>query len=383
MNVLQILRHDWKKLLVFLILPGMLPVIMCWFFSLVFVENIPFGVANLDDSALSRQIVQSFENHPGLDVVYYASSETELQAAIAEKKITGGIIIPGDYGQEIGSQEKSKILMIIDGTNLLVANNALGYASGILGTFNARCLVSVFEAQSVLPSAASQNVTSFSYVERILYDPQLSYMTYLVYIIVPLFIQFFYLNNFLLPLLIKEKAVLLSRQASWKCFASRMAPLAVRIAAMWIAICISSSMGLSLAGRIFGLPVRGNLLAYFVLLMTFLLAITIMGLVLASFLNESNFSYFVEFYLIINMMFVMTSGAIWPEYLLPPGFAAVVKGVWPYILIANPLKFLCLKGSGWELLLPCIARLLYFAAVWMFIAVFIYASKIYRIKRTA
>lgn len=381
MSLFRQVLQDWKKLLIFLIVPGCVPLLLCWLFSQVFVENIPFGIANLDNSMFSRQVVQSFENHPGLDVVYYANSESELEEAITDKKVAGGLIIPRDYGEELAAQETPRMLLIFDASNLLIANNAQGYSSAILAAYNARCQVSMFEGQDVIPQTAGQTVASFSFVERILYDPQLSYMTYLVYIIVPLVIQFFYLNNYLLPLIMKEKNLVLSGPISLSLESKRLGPLAVRVFSMWTSICISSSLGMSLAGRLFGLPVRGNLLEYFVLMMAFLLAITVMGLVLSSFLTENIFSYFVEFYLIINMLFIITSGAIWPEYMFPAGFAAVVKSIWPYILIANPLKFLCLKGIGWNLLWPCLFSLLRFTAVWLVIAAIIYALRIWRRRR--
>jgi len=110
--------------------------------------------------------------------------------------------------------------------------------------------------------------------------------------------------------------------------------------------------------------------------------LTIMGLVLISFLNARNYAYYMEFYSIINILFVLTSGAVWPEYLVPPGFMTVVKSIWPYIYIANPLKFLNVKGIGWDLLWPYIIDALGFCLVWLTIAVCLHVFIIHHMQKT-
>lgn len=378
MKLTECLHKDWIMLVVMFILPIGVPLLMCYFFSGIYVDNIPFGIANLDNSSLSRSIVRGFEDHPGLDVNYYAASEADLQDAIREKIIYGGIIIPDNFSLDISQKKAPKAVLLIDATNLIIANNALGYSSAILGTVNAQYQLSFLEGKNMLPQAAGQSMASFSIGERILYDPQLSYMCYLLYIVGPLIIQFFYLIFYLLPVFIEEKKLISADEISLKVIAGRGRSLLMRITVMWAMICVSSFIGLCLSGMIFSLPVRGNVLAYFGLMIILLLNLTVMSLVLISFLNERNFTYFVEFYSIINILFVLTSGAVWPEFMLPAGFSQVVKSVWPYIHAALPLKLLNLKGSGWNILWPYMRDGLCFAFFWLVIAISLHGFKIHR-----
>lgn len=378
MRLAECIRKDGKILLVLLALPILVQLGLCYFFRGIYIENIPFGIANLDNSSLSRTIVQSFENHPGLDVNYYAASEIELQEAIKAKKITGGIIIPDNFSRDLSQKKIPKVILLIDGTNLLLANNAQGYSSAILGTFNAQLQLNIFEGKNMLPQAAKEAMAAFSFKERTLYDPQLSYMCYIAYIATLLIIQFFYLIIYLLPALMEEKRFLAGNTISLKALIPRGKPLLARIGTMWLTICISSVTGLCLCGRIYGLPVRGNILAYFILMIIFLLALTVMGLVFISFLHKQNYTYFVEVYSIFYTLFILTSGAVWPEYMMPAGFFRVVKCIWPYVHVANAWKYLSLKGIGWDRLWPYIRNGLCFSFIWLNIAVFLHTFKIYR-----
>ena len=354
---------------------------LSYIFSNIYIENIKFGIVNLDDSSLSRSIVQGLENHPGLNVCYYADSVNELKDAIYSKEIVGGIVIPAHYGQDIKENETTKALIVVDNTNLMTGNNASGYARAVFGTYNAAYQFRLLEGQNMMPSEAAQTIGTFSLVERTLYDPQLSYLCYLAYIMVPLIVQTFYLNSYLLPIMMEEKEAFNGSVISRTAVLDSGKQLIPRLLTMWLIICISTLIGQLISSVLFGLPMRGNLLAYFVLMILFLLALTIMGLVLIPFLNKKNFHYYLEFFTTIYILFISTSGATWPEYLIPNGFMPVVRMLWPFAYVANPLKFLNLKGIGWPILMPYIENLTVFCLAWAVIAICLNGYLIYRRKQ--
>lgn len=378
MKLMECIRKDNKMLVNLFMLPIIVPLILCYVFGGIYPENIPFGVADLDNSSLSRSIVQGLENHPGLDVSYYTTSQTELQDSINDKKVNGGIIIPANYSLDLSQKKAPKAILLADGTNLMLANNALGYCSAVLKTFNAQFQLSFFEGNNMLPQTAKQKMASFSIGERVLYDPQMSYLCNLIYIVNPLVIQMYFLNLFILPAFIEEKKVLAQDKISLKRIVSRGKPLLMRIGIMGTVISIANFIGFCIAGLFYGIPVKGTLLAYFVLMMVFLLALAVMGLVLMLFINERNYSYFVGFYSIVYVLFILTSGAVWPDYMMPKGFYPVVKSIWPYAHVALPMKFLSLKGIGWDVLWPYIRDGLCFTFCWLMIAISLHALKLHR-----
>jgi len=377
-----ILKKDKKFLLMLFVIPIAVIPLLSYFFSSIYIENINYGIVNLDDSSLSRSIVQGFENHQGLNACYYTSSPEKLQDAIYSKEISGGIIIPEGYAQDIKEKKSPKAIVLVDATNLMIGNNAVGYSSAVLGTYNAGYQLKVLEGKNMLPQTATKTIGTFSLVDRTLYDPQLSYLTYIMYIVIPLIVQLFYLNSYLLPALIEEKESFDGIKITGKGIMERVRRLVPRLLLMWLTIGTSTLAGLLIANVLFGLPMRGNLLAHYVMITLFLLSLTIMGFVLISFLSSKNYHYYVEVFAIIYILFILTSGAVWPEYMMPAGFMTVVRMLWPYAYVANPMKFLYLKGIGWDILTPYIVDLLVFCLAWLVIAVCLNSILLYRKKNT-
>lgn len=90
MKFLRLLNEEKKNIISFFAAPIIGILLVSFVYSKVFVENIPFGVVDLDNSSLSRNIVQQLKNHPGLKISYYTDSEVELENAIKKKQVNGG-----------------------------------------------------------------------------------------------------------------------------------------------------------------------------------------------------------------------------------------------------------------------------------------------------
>lgn len=375
MGFIDCIKKDRAKLIAIFLIPLIALPLLTYFFSGIFVEHIKFGVVNLDNSALSRTIVKGFNDHPGIDIVYYSDSEKDLEDQILSKKITGGIIIPKNFSADIREKRSPKSLLVIDSTNLLISNNLQAYAGTVLATYNAGAQLSVLEGKNMLPQAASKTIGSFSLVDRTLYDSKLSYMTYMMYVLTLLLLQMFYLNFFFMPLLLEEKDHYKGRKISFSELWDRSGAIATRMFMMILVICTSSFMGLLISYAKFGLPMRGNILAYFLLMALFLISLSIMGLAIILIVNRENFTSYLEFYYIINLLFFFTSGTVWPEYMIPAGFMPVVRALWPFVYFANPLKFLNLKGIGWATVNGYIHEALVFCAGWGVVIILLYTAR--------
>lgn len=375
MGLLDCIKKDRAKLIAIFLIPIIALPVLTYFFSGIFVEHIKFGVVNLDDSQLSRTIVKGLKDHPGIDIVYYGDSEAQLQQQITTKKITGGIIIPEHFGADVREKRAPKALVVMDSTNLLISNNLMSYVGTVMATYNAGAQISVLEGKNMLPDMAKKTVTSFTLIDRTLYDSKLSYMTYMMYVLTLLLLQMFYLNFFYMPLLMEEKDYFRGRKIKWPELWERMGPMANRMMMMMLTITTGSFTGLVLSFKLFGLPMRGNVLAYFVLMFLFFISLSIMGLVITLFVTRENFLSYLEFYYIINLLFFFTSGTVWPEYMIPAGFMPVVRALWPFVYFANPLKFLNLKGIGWPIINGYIHQALIFCAGWGLIVLVLYTAR--------
>lgn len=374
MRVLRLIARDKKNIISLSIGLIITVVFVCFIFSKIYVENIPFGIVDMDNSSLSRTIIQQLKNSPGLNINYYTDSEAQLQQAIKEKRVSGGIVIPKDFNKDAIKMKSPTLALLIDETNMVVGNNIYAYASTVIGTVNAGFQLKVFEGKNMLPDTAKKVITSFSYGERILYDSQLSYMRYLMYTLLPYLIQGTFLMTFLVPALVKNRKKLNLVNIRSKAGLRNIIILSARILIMIFVTILSSFIGLCILDKYFGLPLRGNVLEYCALMFVFLLNITAMGFFFAAFID--NMIYFVQFFSMINIVTFLTSGVPFPEYMMPDGLNRIIKALWPFMNVALQFKCLNLKGIGWEIILPYIKNGLIYSLVWFPIGIGLYFTRI-------
>jgi ABC-2 type transport system permease protein len=374
MRVLRFIARDKKSIIALSLINIITVIFLCSIFSKVYVESIPFGIVDMDNSSLSRTIIQQLKNSPGLNVNYYADSDAQLEQAMKKKRVSGGIVIPKDFNKDAIKMKSPSLALLIDETNMVVGNNIYAYGSAAIGTVNAGFQLKVFQGKNMLPDIAKKTITSFSYGERILYEPQLSYMRYLVYTLVPYLIQGTFLMTFLVPMLIKNRKQLnilnIRSKESFRnmlvIFARTLMIIAVTIISSFIALCI--------LGEYFDLPLRGNVLEYFALMFIFLIDITAMGFLFAAFIDKMI--YFIQFFSMINLITFLTSGVPFPEYMMPEGLSGIIKSLWPFMNVALQFKCLNLKGIGWDIILPSLKYGLLFALAWFPIGIGLYFARI-------
>ena len=341
----------------------LLPCLFCWLLGNLYVENIPFGVVDLDHSALSQQIVHGLQDHPGLDVTF-VDNQQMLEENISTKEYYGGMIIPENFSKALSNRQPKELLTIVDATNTLVSNNIMAYVSTVVGTYSAGAMLKLLEASGMPATAAMHTYNTFQYVDRTLYDPYMSYLSYLLYFIMPYLVQMVLVCLFGLPVFSAwhQELVQQGRRAfTW----NKLAEIFVRFTFLYLVSALTSWTGFCLADYFFGLPVRGTLVLYLILFAAFAIALMGASIMLSLLLKPQHCTYFFEGYLALGMVILLTSGAIWLPYLMPDRLFDIVGFIWPFAHAALPFKLLNLKGSGWDILAPAVADCLQYAAFWM------------------
>lgn len=370
MSPLQVAKDNRGLLVRMVLLPVGLLVILGFLFSKTYVENIPFGVVDADNSSVSRTIVRQFRLHPGFKIDHYYESERALEDAIRTKEVLGGVVIPSSFHRNLLEGKTPSVLLLLDGTNVIVATYAQGYGNTVLGTLNVGLQISLLEGRGMLPSQTKASVTSFSYTERVLFEPTLSYLMYLIYMIFLYTVQTLYFGQFLIPYLMDCKARWLSGgrpDGGWWREAGRSALLPLLVVAT---LEVSTYLGLMIGYWLFGIHVLGDLVQHAVLVGVFLLGLTGLGVFVTSVIKSPR--HFLEAYYILALVLLLSSGVAWPSYMFPPGMDVVVQLFWPLFNDAYTLKALHLKGLSWPLLFPSIAKGLLFAVAWGGLGVWIH-----------
>lgn len=345
--------------------------------SKVFIEDIPMGILDMDNSSVSRNISKQFEESERFKVIYHAKSDEDLNEAIKTKKIRVGFVIPHNFDKDIKSMKAPKTMLLIDETNFVIGNNALSYGSEILNTLNAKIQLNVLEANKVVPYAAQQSISALSFTERILYDPQLSYMRYLMYAMIGAVVQQTYIGA-LSPVLIEEKLNMMKIKLRSKAGLKRLFAILAKILLFTALSCIGTIGSLYVGAKYYNLPLRGNVLDYCILIAVFLLDLTAVSFVFSGVFDAIDQC--VRFSMFLSVPTLLTAGYVWPEYMMPPHFFSAVKKIWPLVYFINPLKGISLKGSELSVLLPYIKGGVYYGLFWLTLGIGLYLFKIVGFK---
>lgn len=346
--------------------------------SPIFVDEIPIAVLDLDESSASREIIDEFGACSVFKIVDWAESSEEIKEGILAGDVKGGLILPAGFGKDMAEQKGTKALMLMDGSNFMIGNNLMLYASKIFNEKSYELQISYMERGGIVEYSSEQYINTLSLADRTLYNPQLGYFYYLYPGLLGIFIQQTYLSV-VSGVMLQEKERLKYMpldQKSRRIRAREMAPVILQYAGCTF---ICSLSCLLIVHWLFAYPLEGSLLLALLIQVIFLACLTGVSFVLSAiFDDETHCAQFVLFLAIPTML---SCGYAWPVFMMAPGFANVMKLIWPLYYYSNPLKELMLKGAQFQAIDSFVFGGLIFAAFWLPAGMWIYRQKIRTMKQ--
>ncbi|MBE6034431.1 ABC transporter permease [Aminipila sp.] len=368
-----------KPYLIILFVPIAFTLLFGGMFSPIFVENIPIAVYDMDQSAASRNVIDYFYDSPALSITEDVTSVEEIKEKLLSGEIYGAIILPKDFGKELNGKKGAEAVVFMDNTNFMYGNNIMSAVNTIFETVNAGVQMKLLEAGALVPYQAEQSVYTLNIADRILYNPQLGYFYYLFAGLLSIFVQQAFLAAGV-PMLVEEKNRLRDLPMDLnKEFVNVKMSLMVRRFLLMAGLSVISTMAcLRIAMKMLGFPMEGNIFVLILFQAVFLGAMTGMALVIASVFEQVAHS--VQFTMFLTIPTFLSCGFAWPEYMMAPGFADVIKVIWPLYYYITPMKDIMLKGVGLELLKPYLIGCALFAAVWVPMGLILYQRKVKLIR---
>ena len=132
---LQLRRDPLLLRLIFI-----MPIVQLIFFGYVVsadVRNLPTAVVDLDNSAISRQLIASFASSGYFTVEAYPTSETELEPLLDRSEVRVAIVIPEGTEAHLDKGEIAPVGIVVDGSDSRTAAVSSGYAAQIVARLNA------------------------------------------------------------------------------------------------------------------------------------------------------------------------------------------------------------------------------------------------------
>lgn len=375
-----------KPVIILVFIPILFTLVFGYVMSPIFVEHVPFAVYDMDKSENSRQVVDSFYDCPAFEITEDIDSYDEIEDMLVGGKIGGALIIPAGFGDGLAKKSGAEATVLVDGSNFLVCSNVQLNSTTILLMANASIQMKYLESGGMKPTAAEQNVYTMNLADRRLYNPQTCYLYYLFAGLFGIFVQQTVLAT--VPgVLIDEKHRLHGTCGAFKvvnengaggrqkwfglgCISGETAGTLLKYAGLSIVGLLASIL---IVHFVYAYPMNGNLLYVLLIHVIFLLGLLAVSLIVASVFEEKIQAS--QFTMFLSIPTMLCCGYGWPEYMMPTGFAPVMKAVWPLYYFYNPLKDLMLKGAGMDAIGHYVIGGIIFAAVWLVIGAFLYSRK--------
>ena len=348
----QIRRN--RRLVILLIIPPTLNIILFGFALNPDFENLRLGVVDYSATPESRDVVSAFTESLVFRVDGYYSSPDELGRTISKGGLDAGLVIPRDFAKNRARGETAEVQLLVDAVNANTATIAGGYAARIIGSLNQKIAISPMRA------TVSPHLT-------LLYNPGLKSAWFITTGIIGLL---FVLQGSVVSSasLVREKEIgtieqlLMTPAGSTELLIAKIAPI-------FLLLAFDIGLALGVARLVFGVPMRGSLLLFFLSASLCVVCGIGMGMMIATFTRTQQQAQLMGFF--TNPPLAILSGATTPIEAMPAWLqrVTVINPVKHFAIIARSIM---LKGSGVDVLyrellaLAVIALVMISVSAWRF-----------------
>jgi len=338
-EVIHILR-DRRTLALVILMPFMQ--VMIYGFGIdTDVKHLRTYVYDQDRTYLSRRLVAAFEQSAYFKIVQNAGDLQTLHRALDKGKAQAGLVIPPQFTADVLKGRTAQVQLLIDGTDSTPANVAMNSSQAIVTNF--------MQQEKLVPAA----VLPFDFRPRLWYNPDLKSAYFMLPGLIALVLQF------IVPMLtanaiVREKEhgnieqLLVTPIKPYELMIGKIIPY------IGVGLIIATSIVLTMH-FVFQVPIRGNLLTLFVMILVYLVVCLGIGLWASTVAdNQQQASQIVMFF---AMPSILLSGFIFPRETMPL-WVHHIGYFLPMTYFLKIVRGIILKGMGfmdlWDQVLPLV-----------------------------
>ncbi|MDO4922379.1 MAG: ABC transporter permease [Phascolarctobacterium sp.] len=332
----NIFWRDRRRAVLLLLASVAYTLLFSWLYLFGVIREVPLLVVDKSNSAFSRHLTKIFDDSDGFRAAAWAENEEEASEWLRRQgRHSAALIIPQDFTEKIQRGRQSEVLLLVEGSNIVITSNSSIVATELVQRFNAECAEQLLERDvKQLRQQSQRRTESVAFSYRVLGNPQLDYLLFFVYG---------------LALVALQQGLLLAVAAGvlWEDVAmpeTKLKPGAVWLIKSGIYVVlglVSYVMFLAVGGRLFALPAAGLWTQHVLLAVAFLFCVTQLGGIAACLAgNELLFSRLSVFYTVPAFML---SGYTWPVEAMPWGVRCLAY-LSPFTYWAQAVRSLCLNG---------------------------------------
>ncbi|MEN6460364.1 MAG: ABC transporter permease [Syntrophomonas sp.] len=143
-------------------------------------KNIPTAIVDLDHSHTSRELIENLQQAENLQVAAYPASYKEAEGLLEKGKVVVGVVIPENFGKNVLLNRQTRVLTVIDGSNMIYATNASSAVLTVTRTISAQAGIKSLIARGVSPLEAQNAYQAMEFKDEGWFNPTFNYAYFLV-----------------------------------------------------------------------------------------------------------------------------------------------------------------------------------------------------------
>lgn len=349
---------DGRLVLVALLVPVLYTVLLGSIYLPKRVTQIPTWIIDEDRSALSRSIREAVAQHEYFRVVREGGTLEEFRAATQRQEAFVCVLIPPHFERDVKWGKPARLLTLINGDNMLIANSATRGATEIAATYAVGVQAKRLAMRGTPSAYTLQAAQPVESATRTWYNPTYNYMDFLLPGLLGTVIQ---------QIALLGIALAFSKERENGTFAEVLAitdsPLEVLTAKSLCYFLLNLATGIAmflLAIHGFGLHVVGSVGLLLLLYALFIFGLVAMG-VLASILARTQL-FATQLLMLIAVPSFLMSGFTWPQIAMTKPIL-FLSNLLPLTHFVLPLRQIMSNGAGFAVVRPHLLWLWWCAAL--------------------
>lgn len=301
------------------------------------VKNIPMVILNKDQSLISQNLCNKFQNTSLFDMKKYIYNYNEIEDILKKEEAQIVLVIPETFSKDIKHNKKASLQLIVDGSDSNTAQISLNNASSIIKHFSQELILNriIRHPIKIVRSPALEGLPS------VLYNPQRKGIIDMA----PAIIATILLSQILTigsNTFAKEKEggtitkLHLTKLNKQQYLIGKIIPIYIIGVVMLLFMLIVSIL-------LFNMPIRGNIVLLFISTSIFILSLMNISFCVVTFTKTALQAFIFQGF-IFMLPFIMFSGFLFPIETMPK----ILQGISffnPLRHFIEILKGITLKGS--------------------------------------
>jgi ABC-2 type transport system permease protein len=347
------IRRDARSLMFMIFLPAFM--LLMFGYALNFdVKHIPLAVVDEDGSRTSRDLVDKFRTTEYFDLKAVLGKTREIDPLMGREAIRAALVIPPEFSKDLLAGRSPSVQVVVDGSNAMSGTTAAGYVGAILQSYSQKITLEALERRGLTGFAVplSQEV-------RVWYNPELrsarflvpGLMAFILMVIVTVSTAFSVVRE-------KERGTLDQIRLS------SISPLELIIGKVipYVVISLASAHLVLLLGEIlFGVGIRGSYPLLLLAMALFLTGALGQGILISAVTRTQQVAFLIAVLTTLLPTFIL-SGFVFPIRNMPAAVQVITYLV-PGRYFLAALRGIMLKGAGFGAIWPQFLLLAGFAAL--------------------